>query len=174
MSKEKQVYTAREKSLVWQAHLIHEKLEDRINDLEASIKSFMSMCAENYPEFANWVYDERYEALNTKYNELLEKYYTLLDADDERQPVQDEAVLILHYTEHGKNWVVGMSDDFKLHLSQDINEAKQFANRDEIKAFLYGQPKTNFVIYYFNPKTGYFGTSPEELQPANIVTVKSE
>jgi hypothetical protein len=73
----------------------------------------------------------------------------------------NEAVLILHYTEHGKNWVVDMSDDFKLHLSQDINEAKQFANRDEIKAFLYGQPKTNFITYCFNPKTGYFGTSPK-------------
>ena len=84
MSK-KQEYTAREKSLVWQAHLIHEKLEDRVNDLEASIKSFMSMCAENYPEFAKWVYDERYEALNTKYKELLEKYFTLLDVDSERE-----------------------------------------------------------------------------------------
>jgi len=82
MSK-KQEYTAREKQIIWECCKQTAELEEKIDELEGSIASFFSVWAEKYPHLAKWVYDERYEALNTKYKELLEKYFALLEADDE-------------------------------------------------------------------------------------------
>jgi len=80
--------------------------------------------------------------------------------DEPTDGLPSDVVMVLQY---GKQWLCGeYGKDFCFDYSDNIKNALQFASRDEINDFLCGEPLGNLVIHYFNPQTGYIGTTPPD------------
>jgi len=80
--------------------------------------------------------------------------------DEPTDGLPSDVVMVLQY---GKQWLCGeYGKDFCFDYSDNIKNALQFASRDEINEFLCGEPLGNLVIHYFNPQTGYIGTTPPD------------